>query len=136
MSLRSRTVTIAMLLGLSGCDTLHGLRIELASDDKQSLPPACLMEGLRKAGLEMVPTGAAQAGIREIGGKGFLFLASYDPTRVNFYLLAMHEPLPCKDIQSIVPRMRSAANFTQEACSLPARKIIVSEKWSQVSCGL
>jgi len=128
---------IAVLFCLSACDTLHGLRIEAVSDGKQTLPPACIVDGLRMVGFEAVPTGGAQSGIREIGGEGFWFFASHEnAARVDFYLLAMHEPIPCKDIQSVVPRMRNAAKLVREACSLPPSQVVLKETWSQTSCGL
>ncbi|HEX3140432.1 MAG TPA: hypothetical protein VHQ87_10270, partial [Rhizobacter sp.] len=102
-----RISVISLVLCLVGCDTLHGLQIELASTDKQTLPAACVAEGFRKAGLELIPSGSGQARVREIGGKGFWFSVSYsDPTRFDIYLLAMHEPIACKTVQAAVPLMR------------------------------
>lgn len=105
--------------GSSGCDTLHGVRIGLTSHDKASLPPAC------------IATSPTHAHVRDIGGVGFWFsVAHVNPSRVDFFLLAMREPLPCADVQSVVPRMRSAAAFAQEACLQEAREIHTTPTWS------
>jgi len=127
-----------MIAVLSGCDTLHGVHFELASDTKLALPHECVEEGLRKVGLELVPTSPTQAVIREPGEDRYMFFVSYAvPPKVEFYAQIMHAPFSCKELQRFVPRMRAAAKSTQEACSLPASRVIVAETWmSQKSCGL
>ncbi len=136
MNLRSATFT-ASLLCLVGCDSLHGVQIGLTTENAQPMPANCVAEGLRKAGLELVSTGSSSANVREIGGRGSWFGVTFEkPEKINFYVFAMHEPVPCKHLQSILPRLRAAVVFTQESCSLPGHPIKVTENWSQSSCGL
>ncbi len=128
----------AIIAVLSGFETLHGVQFELASDNKLALPHDCVAEGLRRVGLELVPTSSTLAHVREPGDERYMFVVSYAvPPTVEFYSLVMHEPYSCKELQRFMPRLRAAAKSTQEACSFPASRVIVKEKWmAQESCGL
>lgn len=130
-------VSLAIAALLSGCDTLHGVQFELASDTKLALPHECIEEGLKRVGLELVPTSPTQAIIREPGKQDYMFFASYAvPHTIVFYAQVMHEPFSCNELQRFVPRLRAAVKSTQDACSLPASRVIVMEKWNQESCGI
>lgn len=122
---------------VSGCDTLHGVRISLMGAPDQLPVRACVEKSLRQLDLEAVPLDGERVGIRILGESGYTFFGSYEkPNRASFYLMTMNAPLSCETVAQVVPRMRAAAAAAQMACSLPNSPIEIAETWSQTRCGL
>jgi hypothetical protein len=118
-----------------GCDTLHGVRIELKPDNKRSLEPICIQETLRKIGYEVESASPTTLQVQEKAKGGAWFFVSHEnPMRVAFYFLTMHEPMQCDIAQRIAHHMRIASKATQETCFPPKQEMSVTEKWSGLSC--
>ena len=135
MSFFSKRAALLLPLTLMGCDTLHGVRIELKPDNRQSLQPICIQETLRKIGYEVESASPTTLQVQEKAKGGAWFFVSHeDPMRVAFYFITMHEPLPCDIAQRIAHRMRAAAKATQEACVPEKQELSVAERWVGLSC--
>jgi hypothetical protein len=135
MSVFPKSAALLVSLVLAGCDTLHGVRIELKTGNKLSLEPVCIQETLRKIGYEVESTSPTTLQVREkTKGGAWFFVSHENPMRVEFYFLTMHEPLPCDIAQRMVDHMRIASKATQEGCFPQKHEVSVAENWAGLAC--
>jgi hypothetical protein len=130
MNCNRQLVLFSILLACTGCDPIYGVRVNMKSQSSQGL--ACATQALSGAAIEVTPKTPESATVQ--AGVSFANLvATKEGYSLSLDKMGVH--ISCANIESASPTLKAAVKIIAAQC-MGSSTPIISERWSQESCGV